>query len=119
VATADDVRRIALGLPGVEQVGSQYKVGGKLLAWPWRERVHPKRPRLENADVLVVRTRDEAEKFELIAEEPATFFTEPHYDGYAAVLIRLRAISTDRLESILTDAWRRQTDAPSRRAAGP
>ena len=34
------------------------------------------------------------------------FFTEPHYDGYLAVLVRLAAIGVDELEELITDAWR-------------
>ena len=33
------------------------------------------------------------------------FFTEPHYDGYPAVLVRLTAIDPDFLARVLTDAW--------------
>ena len=42
----------------------------------------------------------------LIAADPAEFFTEPHYDGYPAVLVRLDAIDEDELTELLTDAWR-------------
>ncbi|HET7181408.1 MAG TPA: hypothetical protein VFI15_04165, partial [Candidatus Limnocylindrales bacterium] len=94
----DDVARIAGGVPGVERDGAAWKLDGRLLAWPWLERVHPKRPRLPNPDVLVVRVADEARKFELVATEPEIFFTEPHYDGYAAVLVRLPVVPIERLE---------------------
>jgi hypothetical protein len=38
--------------------------------------------------------------------EPAKFFTEPHYNGYPAVLVRLPAVTIDELEVLITDAWR-------------
>ena len=33
------------------------------------------------------------------------FFTEPHYNAYPAVLVRIPAIDVDMLEKVLTDAW--------------
>jgi hypothetical protein len=108
VAGLDDVRRIALRLPGVtpDADGFAWRVGGRLFAWCWRERVDPKRPRLLNPGVIAVRVRDEAEKFERIAGDGAAYFTEPHYDGYAAVLVRLEAIDATQLELLLRHAWR-------------
>jgi hypothetical protein len=106
VATESDVERLVLALPGVTRDGSHYLVGGGLLAWPWLERVDPRRARLENPDVLAVRVPDEAAKLALIAAEPELFFTEPHYDGYAAVLVRLSVISDERLRELLIEGWR-------------
>jgi hypothetical protein len=108
VATFDDVRRIALALPEavVDDAASAYRVDGKLFAWPWNERVDPKRARVPNFDVLVVRVGSEMDKDALIAMDPAVFFTEPHYDGYAAILIRLAAIDEPMLQKLLEDSWR-------------
>ena len=44
--------------------------------------------------------------------DPAAFFTEPHYDGFPAILVRLAAIDPDLLAKLLTDGWRIQ--APKR-----
>jgi hypothetical protein len=49
-----------------------------------------------------------AEKEELLAADPAKFFTEPHYNGFPAVLVRLPAIDTGELEELIIDAWRCQ-----------
>ena len=106
VATLGDLQRLALDLPGVVEDGPRYLVGGKLFAWPWLERVHPRRARVANLEVYVVRVANEALKFELAATEPAIFFTEPHYDGYAAVMVRLAAIDVPRLRELLHAAWR-------------
>jgi hypothetical protein len=38
--------------------------------------------------------------------DPEVFFTEPHYDGYPAILVRLPAIDLDLLGVVVTDAWR-------------
>jgi hypothetical protein len=74
----------------------------------WRERTHPKRPRVANRAVIAVRVRDQSEKAALLAGDPDRFFTEPHYNGFPAILIRLEAIGADELEELLTDAWRCQ-----------
>ncbi len=74
--------------------------------WVWMERVQPNRPRVPNADVVAVRVANEEEKRMLIASDPDKFFTEPHYNGFPAVLERLAAIDVDELEELLLDAWR-------------
>jgi hypothetical protein len=108
MANREDVRRIALSLPeAVEDPGgSAYRVDGRLFAWPWMERVHPQKARVANPDVLAVRVANELEKESLLNLDPQVFFTEPHYDGYPAVLVRLPAIDLELLEVVLTDAWR-------------
>lgn len=107
MATRDEVRKIALALPEAsERGGFSFEVAGKAFAWPWMERIHPKRARVPNPDVLAVRVANELEKQGLLALDPDVFFTEPHYDGYAAVLVRLPAIDVGLLEKVLTDGWR-------------
>ena len=44
----------------------------------------------------------------LLASDPDKFFTEPHYNGFPAVLVRLPAIGEDELRELITDAWRIQ-----------
>jgi hypothetical protein len=112
MASAADVRRIATSLPGVEQRSGEsgYRVDGKLFIWTWMERIDPQRPRVANPDVLVVRVANDVEKDALLSLDSQRFFTEPHYDGYPAVLVRLAAIDPDALADLITDAWR--TKAP-------
>ena len=108
-SNADDVRRIALSLPKAVQDGEKIRFlveGGKGFAWTWKKRVEPKRARVEQLDVFAVRVADEEEKLVLIAADPGKFFTEPHYNNYPAVLVRLDAIDGDELAELLTDAWR-------------
>ena len=50
--------------------------------------MHPKKPKVPNREVIVLGTATLDDKDELIAAEAACF-TEPHYDGYKAVLVRL------------------------------
>lgn len=113
MATRDDVRHIALSLPEAREEGRfNFVIAGRGFAWPWLERIHPKRARVPNPEVIAVRVANELEKHSLLGLDPEIFFTEPHYDGYPAVLIRLAAIDVSLLEKVLTDAWR--TRAPTR-----
>ena len=108
MATRDDVQRIGLSLPETSEDpdGFSLRVDGKAFVWQWLERVDPKRARVPNAEVVAVRVGNELEKEALIEMNPAVFFTEPHYDGYPAILVRLPAIDLDLLTMILTDGWR-------------
>lgn len=111
MTTQDDVRRLALGLPevceGTEGFGFFVQHGTKQrgFCWTWRERVHPKKPKVPNPDVLVVRVDGSDDKESLLASNPEKFFTEPHYNGYPAVLVRLAEVDTDELRDLITDAW--------------
>jgi hypothetical protein len=114
MATQADVRRIALSLPAAERVPDRFafsvRVKGKLkgFAWVWMERVVPKKPRVPNRGVLAVRVGNLDEKERLLSAEPAKLFTEPHYEGFPAVLVRLEAITVADLKRLLTNAWRGQ-----------
>jgi hypothetical protein len=86
----------------------RFAVRGKPLTWVWQERTADGRRRVPNPDVLAVRVSGEARKQDLLALDAGIFFTEPHYDGYPAILVRLAAIDLDLLEELLRDAWRIQ-----------
>ncbi|GAA2746099.1 hypothetical protein GCM10009868_30210 [Terrabacter aerolatus] len=108
MADADDVRRLALALPGVEENPSQgfdFRVGDKGFIWSWPERV-PGQRRVIRTDVAVLYVGDEAEKQALLLGEPDLFFTTPGYDGAPLVMLRLESVDTTRLEELVTDAWR-------------
>jgi hypothetical protein len=117
MATQEDVLAIVAALPGTtwQPDGTRYLIADKAYAWVWLERVDPKRRRVPNPDVLVVWVGSEHEKHALIALDPHVFFTDPHYDGYPAVLVRLRSIERGLLEKLLTDAWRLRCAPPRRR----
>ena len=108
MATKRDVRRIALSLPGTSEDPHEFRflVEGKMFVWLWPERVAPKRARVPNPDVIVVRVDNEIDKQVLIAMDGRVFFTEPHYDGYSAVLVRLPLIDVDLLTDVVSEAWR-------------
>ncbi len=112
MATQDDVRRIALSLPGAEEAGERFafhvvvRDKAKGFVWSWLERVHPKKARVPSDAVIAARTSSVAERDLMIASAPAMFFTEPHYAGYPAVLIRLDAVPINTLETVIVEAWR-------------
>lgn len=61
----------------------------KGFVWVWMERIAPKKPRVPQPAVVAVRVASlEAKEF-LLSLDPNKFFTEPHYDGFPAVLVRL------------------------------
>jgi hypothetical protein len=119
MASQRDVRRIAMKLLGATGAEDRFGFGvlknGKLkhFVWEWNERVDPKKARVPNPRVLVVRVRDEEAKQALLAEDPGKFFTEPHYDGFPAVLVRLEKIRAAELSKLIEAAWRCQAPAAS------
>lgn len=115
MATQADVRRIALALPGVEEATDTFafsvpvKGKSKGLAWVWQERVAPKKPRVPNPGVIAVMVSSNAQKDLMVAAEPKKYFTEPHYNGFPAVLVRLDAVTVADLKPLLAEAWKCQT----------
>src|SRR3954462_13575441 len=106
MATEADVRQIALALPETEErppYGTPgFRVKDRLFA------------RIREEGVLLVRCADEGEKDFLLRADPEKFFTVPHYDGHASVLVRLAAVDREELAELLTEAWR--VRAPKRLA---
>ncbi len=122
-ATLHDVARIAEGLQEVT-VGERYGnrtwfVGGKALAWErpfskadikrYGEETPPKGP------IVAVAVTDLAAKEAALAANPAAFFTIPHFDGYAAVLIQLPKVTIRALTEALRDGWEAAAPVPSKR----
>ena len=60
----------------------------------------------EDGETLVVKVLDLEDKDALLRGQPDVFFTTPHYDGYAYVLVRLAAVDRSQLGELLEDAWR-------------
>jgi hypothetical protein len=114
MADQDDVRRIALALPDTREAEDRFsfsvanKGKQKAFVWAWNERVDPKKPRVPRSDVVAIRVADRFDKEALLASNQETFFTEPHYNGFPAVLVRLPRIGLLELEELIIDAWRSQ-----------
>lgn len=117
MATVEDVRRIALALPGVVE-----RVGGHSHAPAWRaargdlawvrgptgrdlEQLAGLGRSWPDGEVIGLRVGSTEEAAALVQAEPETFFTIPHFDGYPAVLVRLDRIDLDYLSEVLVDAW--------------
>ena len=113
MATFEDVSELALQLPQVtegERHGNRaWIVAGKVFAWerPFSKadvrRYGEKAP--PDGPILAVSVGDLHEKEAILAANPGSFFTIPHFDGYAAVLIQLRSVPATELRSALTDGW--------------
>jgi hypothetical protein len=120
VATLDDVARLALALEEVtedERHGRRtWFVADKAFAWD-RPFSKADLKRFGNemppaGPILGLSTDDLDEKAALLAEHPDFFFTIPHFNGYAAVLVQLRLIPMKNLKEALLDAW--LASAPAR-----
>ncbi|GAA2546883.1 hypothetical protein GCM10010210_17800 [Pseudonocardia hydrocarbonoxydans] len=113
VADADDVRRLALALAGVEEIdsaGFDFRVAGRGFVWSYPERV-PGRRREIRTDIAVLYVGDEAEKQALLLGEPELFFTTPGYDGFPLVMVRLERVDVARLAELVGDAWRMRCES--------
>ncbi|GAA0954785.1 MmcQ/YjbR family DNA-binding protein [Actinocorallia libanotica] len=99
---------MALALPDVVEIdsdGFDFRVAGKGFVWSYPERRPGERRRIRT-DIAVLYVGDEAEKQALLLGEPERFFTTSSYDGMPLVMLRLEKVDLERLEELVTDAWR-------------
>ncbi|MEV4896838.1 MmcQ/YjbR family DNA-binding protein [Nonomuraea sp. NPDC055795] len=99
MVTEEDVRRLALALPETGEK-PMYGTPAFYVKARWFARIR------EEGDVLALPLAAEEDKHELIAADPDVFFTLPHYDGYAVVLVRMPVVGEQEMAELLTDAWR-------------
>ncbi len=113
VVDLDDVARLAQALPEVTEGESRgwrtWSVAGKAFAW---ERPFSKADirRFGDAEppagpILAVKVEDLSEKEAVLAARPDAFFTIPHFDGFAAVLIQLDVVDEGALREAIVDGW--------------
>lgn len=113
MVSVEHAARMALDLPEVtegERHGNRtWFVAGKAFAWdrPFSKadlrRFGDVRP--PDGPIVAVRVADLGEKEAVLAAQPEAFFTIPHFDGYSAVLIQLRAVTTRALREAIVDGW--------------
>ncbi len=94
----EDIREVALGLPGVV-AGTSYgtaalKVGGKLFA-----RLH------QSLECVVLRT-ELLDREILMQSAPDAFFITDHYWDYPWILLRFGVVEKSALPDLIERAWR-------------
>lgn len=108
MATWDDVVRTALTLPGVTESTSygtpSLKVGTRMIA--------RLRAEAEGALVLTCTLEDKAA---LVQGDDPAFFTLPHYDRSAYVLVDLALVDDAELAELVEQAWTLKAPARLRR----
>lgn len=112
MATWEDVRRLALALPETDERLSreqrQWRVRDKLFVWE-RPLRRADRQALGDAapkgPILGARVEHLVAKDALIAADSSVYFTTPHFDDYAAILVQLDAIALDDLYEVIVEAW--------------
>lgn len=113
MVTVEDAARTATSLPDVaqgERHGTRtWFVAGKAFAW---ERPFSKADLRRFGDqpppdgpILAARVEDLTEKEAVLAANHRGFFTIPHFDGYAAILIQLRVASAKPVRDAILDGW--------------
>ncbi len=113
MVSLDEVAEMALALPEVvegERFGGRtWMVRGKVFAW---ERHFSKADITRFGDqtppagvIVAVSVDDLQDKEAVLAAGHKGFFTIPHFDGYAAVLIALDQVHRRPLRAALVDAW--------------
>ena len=112
MARWDDVRRLALALPETSERVSRgvasWRVRDK--AFVWERPLRPADVRALGDDaptgpVLGAHVEHLVAKEAMLADDPGVFFTTPHFDGYAAILVRLDAIAVADLEEVVVEGW--------------
>ena len=113
ILTIEDAARIAAGLPEVVEIerhgNRTWSVGGKGFAWvrPF-SKADVKRfgdAQVPEGPILAVSVADLDDKEAVLQEGAKGFFTIPHFDGYAAVLVQLRVAGKRRVREALVDGW--------------
>jgi hypothetical protein len=121
MVSLDEVARMAADLPEVVEIdrhgnrawavpGATARGGAKVFAWERQfSKADIRRYGAETppeGPILAIRVADLHEKEAVLAENRDAFFTIPHFDGFAAVLVQLNAVSEEAVREALLDGWR-------------
>ena len=112
MATLQDVREIALALPETDEQPSRghafWRVAGKGFVWERPLRGTDLRALGDAAPdgpILGARVEHIGIREALIQDDPSVFFTIPHFENFAAVLVRLERIGLEELGELIVEAW--------------
>lgn len=100
MATADDVRRLALSLPETDEHPSY---GGRP---SFRVRTKSFARLLDDGQSCGIWLESIQERDALLRSDPRKFFTTAHHDNYPTLLVRYAAVDIDELRELITDSWR-------------
>jgi len=111
-ATVDDVHEFARGMPGatVTEDPPVYQVSGRSFIFfrtPRPDAFDPDTGERYD-DVIVFWVASDEDKQALVLDESTPFFTTPHFNGHASVLLRgsrIGELDRDELAEIIYDAW--------------
>ena len=116
-ATVDDIHEIARALPGVTLGGARGRGQPTVYQVSRRSFLFFRNPRPDAvdaetgeryADVIVFWVDSELEKEAILADTSLPFFTTPHFDGHASVLLRgsrVGEMTRDELAAFVEGAW--------------
>jgi len=109
-----DLDKLALAMPQATKSVSEgrptYSVHDKFFCFHRSRRPDAVDPETGEPldDVLVFRVADAGEKEAILRDDRGIFFTTPHWNGYSAVLIRIRdlkQVDRDELSDLVAGAW--------------
>lgn len=107
--TFEDIKQMALGLPGVEEHrvfgGSTLKVGKRFLACI--AKIDP--------DTAVIKVPDRGEREYLLAAKPDIYYLTDHYASFECLLVRMPVADPEEVRQLIEMAW--LTYAPKQRVA--
>ncbi|GAA5212693.1 MmcQ/YjbR family DNA-binding protein [Microbacterium kyungheense] len=122
MATLDDLRAVAAGLPGSEERattgGAAWFVRSKLFAWecqPWPSTPDEVRPILASELVVGVKLSDPEDALALREMDPGVFLPSTSPWGEPKIAFRMAGIDTDHFAELVTEAWRVQAPKYLRR----
>ena len=122
MATLDDLRRTAAGLPGSEERsttgGAAWFVRGKPYAWechPWPSIPEDMRAIIASELVVAVKVADPVDALALVEMAPEVFLRTTTRWSEPKVAFRMAGIDGDHLAELVTEAWRVQAPKYLRR----